>query len=100
MKQLLIILFLLCTVSVFATDYLAEAEYYQKKAEGYRREAEYYQKKAKGYEREAEYWLNKPMKKPRCTSDGQRNENRNDNIMSNARKVIKIFAYVPFIPLQ
>ena len=44
--------------------------------------------------------LNKPMKKPRCTSDGQHNENRNDNIMSNARKVIKIFAYVPFMPLQ
>ena len=59
MKQLLIILFLLCTVSVFATDYLAEAEYYQKKADGYRREAEYYQKKAQGYEREAEYYIKK-----------------------------------------
>lgn len=59
-KQILtILLFLLCSVNLFATDYLAEAEYYQKKADGYRREAEYYEKKAKGYEREAEYYIKK-----------------------------------------
>ena len=58
-KQILTILCLLCAVSLFATDYLAEAEYYQKKADGYRREAEYCQKKAQGYEREAEYYIKK-----------------------------------------
>lgn len=40
----------LSAVSLFATDYLAEAEYYQKKAQGYEREAEYYIKKAEGYQ--------------------------------------------------
>ena len=59
MKQILTLLFLLFSVSLFATDYLAEAEYYQKKADNYRREAEYYEKKAKGYEREAEYYIKK-----------------------------------------
>ncbi len=53
MKHILTLcILLLSTMSIFATDYLAEAEYYQKKADGYRREAEYYEKKAKGYERE------------------------------------------------
>ena len=47
MKHLLTILFLLCATGIFATDYLAEAEYYQKKANSYRNEAEYYAKKAK-----------------------------------------------------
>ena len=55
MRHIVTILFcMLCSTSVFATDYLAEAEYYQKKADGYRREAEYYEKKAKGYERDAD----------------------------------------------
>ena len=54
-----LLLMLLCAVGMFATDYLREAEYYQRKAESYRREAEYYQKKAQGYEREAEYYLKK-----------------------------------------
>lgn len=45
MKQILTILLFLCAATLFATDYIAEAEYYQKKADGYRREAEYYEKK-------------------------------------------------------
>lgn len=36
-----------------------EAEYYQKKADGYRREAQYYLKKAEGYQREAAYYTQK-----------------------------------------
>lgn len=36
-----------------------EAEYYQKKADGYRREAQYYLKKAEGYQREAAYYTRK-----------------------------------------
>lgn len=50
---------LFCSTTLFATDYLAEVEYYQKKADGYRREAAYYEQKAKGYEREAEYYIKK-----------------------------------------
>lgn len=59
MKHILTILFVLFASGLLATDHLAEAEYYQKKAEGYRREAAYYEQKAKGYEREAEYYIKK-----------------------------------------
>ena len=56
MRHIITILLLLCSAGILATDYLAEAEYYQKKADGYRREAAYYERKAKGYEREAAYY--------------------------------------------
>ena len=38
---------------------MREAEYYQKKAEGYRREAVYYMKKARNYQDEAAYYAKK-----------------------------------------
>lgn len=50
-------------ICVFATTdadrWVAEAEYYQKKADGYRREALYHLKKAANYEREASYYSRK-----------------------------------------
>lgn len=58
MKYIYTFLFLIITSALFA-DNFSEAEYYQKKADGYRREAAYYEKKAKGYEREAEYYIKK-----------------------------------------
>ena len=36
---------------------MREAEYYQKKAEGYRREAVYYMKKARNYQDEAAMYM-------------------------------------------
>lgn len=60
-----IIAFLLCILSVnivYADDverFVREAEYYQKKADGYRREAAYYMKKAEGYQRDAAYYTKK-----------------------------------------
>ena len=57
MKQILTLLLLIVGAMTLWADNLSEAEYYQKKADGYRLEAEYYQKKAKGYENEAEYWI-------------------------------------------
>ena len=44
MKQFLFLLLLTMSVSTFAQD-----DYYIKKAQNYQREAEYYQKKADGY---------------------------------------------------
>ena len=59
MRCFITLFLILFASTIFATNYLAEAEYYQKKADGYRREAAYYEKKAKGYEREAEYYITK-----------------------------------------
>lgn len=45
-SYILLFLFMLGAVGVFAQNYLREAEYYQRKGDGYAREAEYYQKKS------------------------------------------------------
>lgn len=42
-----------------AKQYMKEAEYYQKRADGCRREAQYYLKKAEGYQHEAAYYTRK-----------------------------------------
>lgn len=42
-----------------ANHYVHEAEYYQKKTDGFRLEATYYLKKAESYQREATYYTKK-----------------------------------------
>lgn len=42
-----------------AKQYMKEAEYYKKRADGCRREAQYYLKKAEGYQHEAAYYTRK-----------------------------------------
>lgn len=60
-----LLLFILSCIPMYADNsreaerLVHEAEYYQKKADGYRREAQYYLKKAEGYQREAAYYTRK-----------------------------------------